>query len=100
MRKLLKDKLRQIAKLVHGIAVDSEINVTCCMPGVTMTSQTCNTSEEPYVMIEYVVDKYTKPTRKIHMTRGYLNHDPRVIADLITYSIQQFKTEIDSVQMG
>ncbi|QOY55360.1 hypothetical protein HUE87_03735 [Candidatus Sulfurimonas marisnigri] len=96
----LKEKLEKIVELVSNVMVDCEINIEYCMPGIAMTSQSCNTSEDPYILVEYVVSEYTKPTRKIHLTRGYLKDEADVIANLITFSIEQFKMEIDSVEMG
>ena len=100
MERELKEKLEKVVDLVDNIMVDPEINVECCIPGVAMTSPTCNMVKDPYISVEYVVGDYTKPTRKIHLSRGYIQHEAEVIADLVTFSIEQFKTEIDSVEMG
>ena len=100
MQKELKEKLQRVVQLVDNVMVDPEINLECCIPGVAMTSQTCNMVKDPYISVEYVVGEYTRPTRKIHLTRAYVQHEPEVIADLVTFSIEQFKTEIDSVEMG
>ena len=100
MEKVLKEKLEKVVKLVDKARVDPEINIEYHMPGVAMSSSEHDMSESPYILVEYVVSQYTKPTRKIHLTRGYLNHEAEAMADLVTFSIEQFKTEIDSVEMG
>ena len=100
MEKVLKEKLEKVVKLVDNVGVDPEVNVEFHIPGVAMSSSDHNMSERPYILVEYVVSEYTKPTRKIHLTKGYLNHEAEAIADLVTFSIEQFKMEIDSVEMG
>lgn len=52
----------------------------------------------PYIAVKYSEDKYV--TRKIRLTDKYLHHTPEEIVGLVTFSIEQFKEEIDSVQLG
>jgi len=100
MEKQLKVKLEQVVELVNNVMVDPEIDIEYCIPGIAMTSESCDTSKDPYIIMKYVVSEYTQPTRKIHLTRSYTKYQADEIARLVTFSIEQFKTEIDSVQMG
>jgi hypothetical protein len=95
-----KEKLEAIVVLVNNVMVDPDIDVEYCIPEVATTSETCDVSGDPYILVTYVVSEYTKPTRKIRLTDTYLNNTPEEIANLVTFSIEQFKTEIDSVEMG
>ena len=96
-----KEKIEAIVSPVnHGMMVDPEIDIEYCIPDVATTSDTCDVSGDPYILVTYVVSEYTKPTRKIRLTPTYLNNTAKAIANLVTFSIEQFKTEIDSVEMG
>lgn len=100
MEKALKEKLEAIVILVNDVMVDPDIDVEFCIPEVATTSDTCDVSGVPYILVKYVVSEYTQPTRKIRLTDKYLQNTPEEIANLVTFSIEQFKTEIDSVEMG
>lgn len=100
MEKALKEKLDQLVILVNNAMVDPDIDIEFCIPGVATTSDSCDVSGEPYIVIKYVVNEYTQPTRKIRLTEKYLNNTPEEIANLITFSIEEFKGEIDSVEIG
>jgi len=95
-----KEKLEAIVALVNNVMVDPEIDIEYCIPDVATTSETCDVSGDPYILVTYVVSEYTKPTRKIRLTDTYLKNTAKAIANLVTFSIEQFKTEIDSVEMG
>lgn len=96
----LKEKMEAIVGLVNNVMVDPDIDIEYCIPEVVTTSETCNVDGDPYILVTYVVSEYTKPTRKIRLTDTYLINTPEEIAKLVTFSIEQFKTEIDSVEMG
>ena len=95
-----KEKLEAIVNLVNNVMVDPDIEIEYCIPDVATTSETCDVSGDPYILVTYVVSEYTRPTRKIRLTDTYLKNTAKAIANLVTFSIEQFKTEIDSVEMG
>ena len=86
--------------LVNNARVDTDIDIEYCIPDVATTTDSCDVSGDPYIEVTYVVSEYTKPARKIRLTTTYLQNTPEEIANLVTFSIEQFKTEIDSVEMG
>ena len=96
----LKAKLENIVALVNNASVDPDIDIEYCIPDVATTTDSCDVSGDPYIEVTYVVSEYTKPTRKIRLTSTYLQNTPEEIANLVTFSIENFKTEIDSVEMG
>jgi hypothetical protein len=100
MEKALKEKLEKIVALVNNVLADPDIDLEYCIPEVATTSDSCDVSGVPYIVVRYVVSEYTQPTRTIRLTDKYLNNTPEEIANLVTFSIEQFKTEIDSVEMG
>ncbi len=95
-----KEKLEKIVALVNNVMVDPDIDIEYCIPDVATPSDTCDVSGDPYILATYVVSEYTRPTRKIRLSGSNMQSSAKVIADLVTFSIEQFKSEIDSVEMG
>jgi len=100
MENALHEKLEKIVELVNNVLVDPDIDIEYCIPEVETTTESCDVSGDTYIMVKYVVSEYTQPTRKIRLTDKYLNNSAEEIANLVTFSIEQFKEEIDSVEMG
>ncbi|CAA6808601.1 MAG: Unknown protein [uncultured Sulfurovum sp.] len=100
MKKELKEKLEHIVELVDKLMVDPDIDIEYCIPEVATTSDSCDLSKDPYILIKYFISEYNAPIRKIRLTESYLRNSPEKISSLITSSIEEFKTEIDSVQMS
>ncbi len=96
----VKEKLEKVVGLVNNVMVDPDIDIEYCIPDVATTTDSCDISGDPYIAVTYVVSEYTKPTRNIRLTDSYLRNSAEEIANLVTFSIEQFKTEIDSVEMG
>ena len=100
MEKALKEKLEKVVELVNNVMVNPDIEIEYCIPEVETTAETCDVSGDPYILVTYVVSEYTKPTRKIRLKDTHLQNTAEKIANLVTFSIEQFKAEIDSVEMG
>jgi hypothetical protein len=98
MNSELKSKLEEVVKLVSSAMVDPDIDLEFCIPEVATTAESCDVSGDPYILVKYLEDKYI--TRKIKLTEKYLDNTPKEIANLVTFSIEQFKAEIDSVHMS
>ena len=95
-----KEKLEQVVALVNNAMVDPDIDIDYCIPGVETSLKDCDESGDPYILVTYVVGDYNKPTRKIHLGSTQLQSTAEEIANQVTFSIEEFKGEIDSVEMG
>ena len=93
-----KMKLEAIVRLVDKVVVDPDIDIEYCIPEIATTNEQCDVGKNPYLLVKYSEDKYVQ--RKIRLTDNYLDNSADEIANLVTFSIEQFKAEIDSVQMG
>lgn len=98
MEQALKEKLEKIVELVNNAMVDPDIDLEYCIPEVATTSESCDITGVPYIAVKYSENKYVE--RKIRLTETYLNNTPEEIANLVTFSIEQFKLEIDGTQLG
>lgn len=98
MKQELEAKLQTIVELVSKAMVDPDIDIEFCIPEVEATSGSGGVKADPYILVKYSENKYV--TRKIRLTDNYLHNTAEKIADLVTFSIEQFKEEIDSVQLS
>ena len=95
-----KDKLTKVVTLVNDLMVDPDIDIDFCIPGLETTLKDCDTSGDPYILLTYVISDYNKPTRTIHLGKTALKDSAEEIANHVTASVEEFKGEIDSVEMG
>lgn len=95
-----KEKLQSIVTLVNKAMVDPDIDIDYCIPGVEVTVKTVDESEDPYILLTYAISDYNKHTRKIHLGKTMLMTSAEDISNKVTASIEEFKGEIDSVEMG
>ena len=100
MEKETKAKLEEIVALVNNVMVDPDIDIEYCIPEVATTAESCDVDGDPYILVKYVVNEYTQPTRKIRLGRTALLNTAEEVANQVTFSIEEFKGEIDSVEMG
>ena len=85
-----KDKLDKVISLVNNAMVDPDIDIEYCTPEL----------DDSYLLVTYIVSEYTQPTRKIRLGSTALQNKAEEIANQVTFSIEEFKGEIDSVEMG
>ena len=98
MNQALKEKLGTVVELVNNLMVDPDIDIEYCVPEVATTSDSCNVEGDPYILVKYSENKYVE--RKIRLNDTYMKNSAEEIAKLVTFSIEQFKEEIDSVQLS
>jgi len=102
MEQATKEKLGKIVELVNNAMVDPDIDVDYYIPGVEVTVKDgdADKSGDPYILLTYVISEYTRPTRTIHLGKTMLMSTAEEVANQVTFSIEEFKGEIDSVEMG
>jgi hypothetical protein len=100
MLELPKDKLEAVIDLVDKLSVNPDIEVKYFLPGVLITTQKDSLSDNPYIELEYLVDGVDKHMQHITLSKTYLDKTPQDLANLITFSAEQFIAEIDSRQYG
>jgi len=100
MQKEVKEKLEKVVELVNNDMVDPDIEIEYCIPEVETTSDTCDVSGEPYILIKYAMSEYNVKTRKIRLGRTALLNDAEKISNMTTASIVEFKAEIDAGQIN
>ncbi|MDA7818050.1 hypothetical protein N9A28_07655 [Sulfurimonas sp.] len=86
----MNEKLDKVVAKVSNAMADPDIDIEFCEPN----------ADDPYILVTYVVSAYNKPTRKIRLGSTALRGTAEETANQITFSIEEFKSEIDSVEMG
>jgi len=98
MEKALKEKLETIVTKLDVLMVDPDIDIEYCLPEVAMTASSCDVHGGPYILVKHNENKYIE--KKIILSDRYLSKSAEEIANLVTFSIEQFKLQVDATQMG
>ncbi|MGB9766530.1 MAG: hypothetical protein ACPLXN_03555 [Sulfurihydrogenibium sp.] len=85
---LVKEKLEEISSMPD---LDLEIN---------FFDENGNVLDEPYVLVKYYPTESDERDSKIVIPKTMLNEDVDNIVNYITFQIENFKAEIDSIEFG
>ncbi|PMP62506.1 MAG: hypothetical protein C0198_03250 [Sulfurihydrogenibium sp.] len=85
---LVKEKLEEISSMPD---LDLEIN---------FFDENGNVLDEPYVLVKYYPTESDERDLKIVIPKTMLNEDVDNIVNYITFQIENFKAEIDSIEFG
>jgi hypothetical protein len=85
---LVKEKLEENSSMPD---LDLEIN---------FFDENGNVLDEPYVLVKYYPTETDERDSKIVIPKTMLNEDVDNIVNYITFQIENFKAEIDSIEFG
>jgi len=100
MEKALKEKLEAVVELIDKVMVNPDIELEYCIPEVVTTSETCDVSGDPYILLKYAANGTHIMKQKLPLKERYMNKTPEDLANLVTFYIEQFIEQIDSVENG
>lgn len=98
MEQALKEKLEAIVEQLDVLMVDPDIDIEYCVPEVATTASSCDIYGGPYILVKHNENKYIE--KKIILSDNYLKKSAEEVANLVTFSIEQFKLQVDATQMG
>jgi hypothetical protein len=98
MENALKEKFETVVKHLDNAMIDPDIDITYYIPEVEMEAETYDGSGDPYILVKHNEDRYAE--RKICLSDKHMNNPPEDIANYVTFSIEQFKEEIKSLNYG
>ena len=98
MKKAVKEKLEKVVELVGNVLADPDLDIDYCIPGVETTSGSCDTGGTPYILVKFADAKYVE--RRINLSDKYMQYPSEDLANLVTFYIEQFMEEIESLQYG
>jgi len=86
-----QEKLEDVVDLLSKMLIDPNIELDYEIP---------NVSGDPYIVLTYVVNETHTQSQKIPIKKIYLKKEPQDIANLVTFYIEQFIEQIESVEYG
>jgi len=92
MKVQIKEKLSQVIELVNNVLVNPDINLDYSIPE--------DSTEDPYVLLKYTLNGSHVQEQKIPIKQNYLKKTPEDLANLITFFIEQFTEQIESLENG
>jgi hypothetical protein len=98
MEQVLRDKLVTVVELVDNMMADPDIDVEYHIPEVVVTCESSGISPDPFILVKHVEETLTH--RKISLNDKYQTSTADEIANFITFSIEQFKEEVESLRYG
>lgn len=100
MQNELKEKLENVVGLIDNAVSNPDIELTYCIPDVAMTAENANVSGDPYIHLKYIANGTHTMEQNIPIKKNYLKKTPEDISNLVTFYIEQFVEQIDSVEYG
>ena len=89
MEKAIQEKLETVIELVNNVMVNPDIEVEYCQP-----------AGNPCIHLKYMANGTHVMEQNIPIRHHYLDKTPEDIANLVTFYIEQFIEQIDSVEHG
>ena len=93
-----KEKLETIVELVSNLMIDPDLDIEYQAPVVDEASVSEGANQDPYIIVKYTADKYLE--RKIRLRAKYCEKTAEEVANYVTFAIEQFKEEVDSLNYG
>lgn len=95
------EKLQALVELVDKMSVDPDIDIEYFIPGVLVTAEG-GTGETggPFIQFSYSADGQSPHIQQMPLKQNFLDKTPQDLANLITFSVEQFMGEIDARAYG
>lgn len=100
MHQELQEKLEDVVDLVHQTMTNPDIELTYHIPDVAMTVENDEMTRDPYIHLKYVSNGTHTMEQNIPIKQHYFKKTPQDLANLVTFYIEQFIEQIDSVEYG
>ncbi|NPA41282.1 MAG: hypothetical protein GXO18_03315 [Aquificae bacterium] len=95
MDKAVKEKFQQLAKELNDMMVNPDIEIEPCF------EEDCYRPRRfPYVKLRYTTDEHNVHEKDIEISPDNWNKSVEELKEYITFMIEQFMEEIDSVEYG
>lgn len=100
MQNELIEKLEDVVDIIDNALTDPDIELSYCIPEIAMTTENPDVSGDPYIHLKYMSNGTHLMEQNIPIKHNYLKKTPEDIANLVTFYIEQFIEQIDSVEYG
>ncbi len=100
MEQELLGKLKDVVEIVEKNLTNPDIELGYSIPDDTETKKSRNASSDAYIELTYIPNGTHTMKQKIPIKEIYFKKTPQDIANLVTFYIEQFIEQIDSVENG
>lgn len=91
----LKEKLQKVKEKLDNANINPDIDLE-----FYFFDDSSNPVENPYILVKYYPTESDVRETKIELSKSLLNEDVDNIVGFITFQIENFEAEIDSVEYG
>jgi hypothetical protein len=91
MEGAMKEKFERLAEEVQKNMANPDVDIDVCFD---------DASGVPYLTVRYVVEGHSVHEKRIDIDKEYWEKDVKDLANFVTFQIEQFMEEIDSVEYG
>ena len=100
MQAEIQVKLEDVVDLLDKNLANPDLELTYHIPDVSMTVEDAHSTGDPYIMIKYLVKGLHLHEQEVPIKQIYLKKSPEDLANLITFFIEQFIEQVESVEGG
>lgn len=94
----LEEKFRLLSEEVMKNMANPDLDLELCFPNEA--EEGCEVKKYPYLRVRYVVEGHDVYEKEIDIDPEYWEKDVKDLANFVSFQIQQFMEEIDSVEYG
>jgi len=87
----IREKLEKLSEEIQNNMVNPDVDIDVCFDEVRGV---------PYITVKYVVEGHSIHEKRIDIDKEYWEKDVKDLANFVTFQIEQFLEEIDSVEYG
>ncbi len=94
----LEKKFELLAEELKKVMVNPDLDLELCFPDEM--EEGCEVKKYPYLKVKYVIEGHDLYEKEIDIDPEYWEKDVKDLVNFVSFQIQQFMEEIDSVEYG
>jgi len=96
----VREKFQQLAKELNDMMINPDIDIEVCFKDIEV-GESCDLNKPfPYVKVRYTTDEHNVHEKDIEISPDNWNKSVNELKEYVTFMIEQFMEEIDSVEYG
>ncbi len=99
MDEKVREKFVKLAEEVKKNMANPDIELEVCFEGVE-EGDSCEPMKFPYIKVKYVTEEHDVHEKIIEISPDHWNKSVDELKEYVTFMIEQFMEEIDSVEYG
>ncbi len=100
MDKEIKEKFERLAKELKDVMANPDIDIEVCFKNVEEGESCKVDAPYPYIKVRYITEEHDLHEKDIEIAPDHWGKDVNELKEYVTFMIEQFMEEIDSVEYG